>query len=87
MTEIVGRRVRVEDPDTGEFVIGTLEGFSTVYVTASWGENGPVIVSRKDPTEPYDGAEAVHDNPRIRLDDGRVVYGCQVWWEFIEQEN
>lgn len=19
-------------------------------------------------------------NPRVRLDDGRVVYGCQCWW-------
>lgn len=22
----------------------------------------------------------IRDNPKIVLDDGRVVYGCQVWW-------
>ena len=21
-----------------------------------------------------------HTNPRIRLDDGQVVYGCECWW-------
>ncbi|RDJ35539.1 MAG: hypothetical protein DWQ19_12035 [Crenarchaeota archaeon] len=25
----------------------------------------------------------VKDNPKIVLDDGRVVYGCQVWWHPI----
>jgi hypothetical protein len=29
-------------------------------------------------------AEMLHKdgttNPRIRLDDGRIVYGCQCWW-------
>lgn len=23
----------------------------------------------------------LHDNPKIVLDDGTVVYGCQVWWK------
>ena len=23
-------------------------------------------------------------NPKIKLDSGEVVYGCQVWWEPIE---
>ncbi len=23
----------------------------------------------------------IESNPKIVLDDGRVVYGCQVWWE------
>lgn len=25
------------------------------------------------------------DNPKIILDDGRVVYGCQVWWEAVSE--
>ena len=24
--------------------------------------------------------EVEHTNPRIRLDDGQVVYGCECWW-------
>lgn len=27
------------------------------------------------------------DNPKIVLDDGRVVYGCQVWWNPIEEAH
>ena len=32
-----------------------------------------------------EGAEVhcTEDNPKIRLDSGRVVYGCQVYWEPI----
>lgn len=33
-----------------------------------------------------DGYEllSVDDNPKIVLDSGRVVYGCQVWWTRVE---
>lgn len=33
------------------------------------------------------GAELIksEDNPKIKLDRGDTVYGCQVWWEPIEQ--
>lgn len=27
------------------------------------------------------------NNPKIILDDGRMVYGCQVWWEFATNED
>ena len=27
------------------------------------------------------------NNPKIVLDDGRVVYGCQVWWEPAENAS
>lgn len=27
------------------------------------------------------------DNPKIVLDSGKVVYGCQVWWEPVEGSN
>lgn len=26
------------------------------------------------------GRELEHLNPRIKLDDGEVVYGCECWW-------
>ncbi len=28
--------------------------------------------------------EGIHDNPKIVLDSGQVVYGCQVWWRPLE---
>lgn len=27
----------------------------------------------------------IDHNPKIVLDDGRVVYGCQVWWEEVTE--
>ena len=27
------------------------------------------------------------NNPKIILDDGRVVYGCQVWWEPVDEKD
>ena len=27
------------------------------------------------------------DNPKIILDSGETVYGCQVWWERISDEQ
>lgn len=24
--------------------------------------------------------EAKHENPRIKLDNGKIVYGCECWW-------
>jgi len=26
------------------------------------------------------GAPIAHENPRITLDDGKVVWGCECWW-------
>jgi len=30
--------------------------------------------------------EVTEDNPKIIMDDGHVVYGCQVWWDNINEE-
>jgi hypothetical protein len=29
---------------------------------------------------------ATDGNPKIRLDNGKVVYGCQVWWSAAEEQ-
>lgn len=29
--------------------------------------------------------EAKRPNPRIRLDDGKAVYGCECWWSAEEE--
>lgn len=26
-------------------------------------------------------------NPKIKLDNGGIVYGCQVWWEFLDHDG
>lgn len=30
------------------------------------------------------GIEGPFSNPRIRLDDGRIVWGCECWWGAVE---
>ena len=72
-----GIRVVVYD-GTGEKLLGygTYEGDVTVYVT--WADGA--ILTEQDPTKARPGAQRVEGNPRIRMDDGRIVYGCQVWW-------
>ena len=85
----VGMRVRVFD-GAGENLIGegTYEGEVTVYYIQH--AAGHLTSMRNAEEEPPDdmvppGARVVSslNNPKIRLDSGDVVYGCQVWWEPI----
>ncbi len=65
---------------------GNLVGNATVYVIVK--PDGSIISSQNAEERPSDELIAEHngelitigDNPKIILDDGRVVYGCQVWW-------
>ena len=80
-------RVQVWNGDQSEFIgHGELVGAVAVYFLAC--DDGSII-SMKNPEEmpPPDlvkerGGQIVKapDNPKIRLDDGSHVYGCQVWW-------
>lgn len=68
---------------------GKLVDRETVYF---W-EDGDGILSIDPPTEPppEDVIEQMEQkgytliewpsNPKIILDDGTIVYGCQVWWK------
>ena len=31
--------------------------------------------------------DALPSNPKIELDSGEVVYGCQVWWTRVPEEK
>ncbi len=84
-------RVRVLNGDrTKELGPGTLVGTADVWVFPAkdgslWTTGDP----EQQPTEDMiakmldagcERPELVKSNPRILLDDGNTVYGCQVWW-------
>lgn len=97
MDEIAeGTRVFVR-PGDGRNVLhrGTYVGVATVYFvrtnassprrsdsTLVTFENPEQMPSEADIASVPDGELVrLEGNPKIVLDDGRVVYGCQVWWE------
>lgn len=65
---------------------GNLVGNVTVYIIGK--PDGSIVSLQNAEERPSDKVIAEHggeliiseDNPKIVLDDGRVVYGCQVWW-------
>lgn len=81
-------RVQVHSGD-GKTLLGngTYVEDVTVYVVRH--EDG--ISSAKFAEEPPEGmedvAEVVSSNPKIILDSGEVVYGCQVWWAPIPENE
>lgn len=86
-----GTRVRVLD-GSGNVHIGdgVYEGDVTVYVMRMPDgslQSLSIAELRPDPATVPAGAvvSEIKQNPKIRLDDGRVVYGCQVWYATVEQ--
>jgi hypothetical protein len=82
-------RVRVHD-GSGEKLLGegTYVGDVKVYFMAMPdGSLQSLSNAEEEPTPELipPGAEVIcsEDNPKIVLDSGRTVYGCQVWWEPI----
>lgn len=65
----------------------------TVYIIV--GPEGVVLskkLAEKRPTnqeaaEIGGQIEKIDGNPKIILNSGKVVYGCQVWWETIVEQN
>ena len=89
----VGMRVRVHD-GSGENLLGegTYEGNVKVYFFQMPDGNLQSLQNAEEEPSPEmipEGAELIctDDNPKIRLDSGEVVYGCQVWWSPIEEEH
>ena len=72
--------------DTGP-VLGQYVGDVTVYVIHH--PRGSLVSDKLAETRPTNEEvaaiggrlERVDGNPKIVLDSGEVVYGCQVWWE------
>lgn len=84
-------RVQVWNGDQTEFLgEGELVGKATVFFIA--GEDGALYSLENPEDRPTEKilaelkGELVEskDNPKIRLDDGSHVYGCQVWWGPVE---
>tara|TARA_Y100000034_G_scaffold67850_1_gene81892 strand:+ start:537 stop:887 length:351 start_codon:yes stop_codon:yes gene_type:complete len=81
------QRVKVWNGDQSEYLgEGTLEGEVEIYgiITSSG------LTSLADPTQephpsqiPANGKLHRGKSPKILLDDGRVVFGCQTWWQAI----
>ncbi len=66
---------------------GSLVGHADVYaIKMPDGSLRSLENAEEAPPEEFvrdSGGELVRieSNPKIVLDDGRVLYGCQVWWE------
>lgn len=84
----LGDRVEVFDGDGSEFLgYGEYVGNVSVYVIVM--PDGSIKSLKNAEQKPSDeevtnlGGELleVENNPKIVLDNGRVVYGCQVWWQ------
>ena len=84
------RRVRVWNGDKSEFLgEGNYVGDVKVYFIRL--EDGSIQSNRNaeekpDPTDIPEGADIIKagKNPKIILDNGETVYGCQVWFDFKE---
>ena len=89
-------RVRVWSGDESEYLgEGDYMGNVTVYIVFPCDPEAPTdaISSFPDaevyPDEVPEGMEVgeIPDNPKIELDSGEIVYGCQVWWEPIAKSD
>lgn len=60
---------------------GVLIGYVTVYATRNMDSGLLSSTSISETTPVGVEYETIENNPKIVMEDGRVVYGCQVWWE------
>jgi hypothetical protein len=79
-------QVKVYAGDGQTFLgLGNYVGNETVYFYQDESGN---LLSCSDATQvpadvPADKIQKTEGNPKIILDNGQVVYGCQVWWEAL----
>lgn len=86
-----GKRVLVHD-GSGVNVLGygTYVGDSKVWAIQM--PNGSLQSCKNAEMKPQDippGGKLIQTdhNPKIILDNGQIVYGCQVWWEPVQQKD
>jgi hypothetical protein len=88
------KRVVVSDGSAKTYLgEGTILGAATVYIMRM--PDGSLCSLKDAGTRPSDELlssldatlEVVENNPKIRLDSGRIVYGCQVWWAELRDEG
>ena len=80
-------RVKVYDGSGENFLgFGNLVGKADVYLinmpdgSIKSLDNAEECPSEEFIKETEGELEKVSNNPKIILDNGKVVYGCQVWW-------
>jgi hypothetical protein len=85
-----GKRVRVWNGDRSEYLgegnyVGNVNVYFIQMPDGSLQSNGNAEV---EPTDVPEGGvvRKAGKNPKIVLDNGQTVYGCQVWWEPVEEE-
>jgi len=69
---------------------GTMVGWADVYVwrdTRDGSLKSPKFAEEKPEGFPEDMFEVIEGNPKIVLDSGDTVYGCQTWWREVQPEN
>lgn len=87
------QRVRVMDGSAEQTIgEGTCVGNVTTYVIRN--KDGSISSLPNAEEKPEHSAipkgcfvHELEDNPKIVMDDGKVVYGCQVWWEPIQNQQ
>lgn len=86
-------RVRVFDSKMNELGLGNIVDYVTVYAirlpdggyeSAEYPEGRPTDYLVKS-----SGGKLVafENNPKIKMDDGRIFYGCSVYWEGFPDPN
>lgn len=83
----IGMRVRVMD-GANEQVLGEGKyvGDVTTYVALMPDGSIKSCLNAEDKPDPLPEGGVLHEipnNPKILMDSGEVVYGCQVWWSPI----
>ncbi len=88
-----GDRVRVWNGNKSELLgEGKYVGEATIYIIQM--PDGSIQSLKNAEVEPDDSevpeggvVHKVENNPKMLLDNGSYVYGCQVWWETIEEKT
>jgi hypothetical protein len=86
-----GKRVEVWNGDRSQYLgKGRYVGDVTTYaILDADGALRSMKNAEKKPTKVPEGCEIseLPNNPKIILDDGTVVYGCQVWWNYVAEQK
>lgn len=77
-------KVKVWDAQLNLLGEGNFLGRVDVYVWDGQVAESPADLRIEDATVEWFVPTVVKDNPKIQLDDGRIVYGCQVWWKELK---
>lgn len=84
-----GLRVDVFSGNQKEYLgQGAMVGFVPVYIIRN--EDGsissPTVAEQVPDGIPEEMFTKIESNPKIKLDSGRIVYGCQVWWNPVKKD-